>query len=245
MNEAMNDLPTSYCCPYKFGWLLHCSYNKDRCGNNEERLLNEIIDFNRFQMLCRLRSSHSSLKARRKQPIINSLAAALKKLRMLNTVSDQTLKGLELITQDLTTQFTRLERMDRGQARSQQVNQLLLLILQNSKAGWIVGVGSELHARTRIWFSPIQSPIWQSRVLTVNQASPPWQQQDSDNGKKLQHLDSPANSPWPKLPALTHLKHSSRIGGRASWAWSGRFRSHLMYHRPNHDQFTAYLIVWI
>ncbi|KAJ9639465.1 hypothetical protein H2199_006499 [Coniosporium tulheliwenetii] len=59
-------------------------------------------------------------------------AEALRKLQVLQAVPIKTIHGLELITQDLVALFGELERMDRTQALSQEVDRCLLSILRIS-----------------------------------------------------------------------------------------------------------------
>ncbi len=72
------------------------------------------------------------MKARTKQPIINSLAEALEKLRVLGTIPAEAIQGLKLIIDDLMTQFHAVERMDKIRARSQEADYILRSILRSS-----------------------------------------------------------------------------------------------------------------
>lgn len=72
------------------------------------------------------------MKARAKQPIINSLAEALEKLRVLGTIPAEAIQGLKLIIDDLMTQFHAVERMDETRARSQEADYILRSILRSS-----------------------------------------------------------------------------------------------------------------
>lgn len=120
----------SYCCLTR---LIGPHLVKARNKNNAEKLLSEIIEFNRNRILCRLRSSHStSYKSKNKPPIINSLAEALTKLQALDTVSAETLKGVEQIVQDMMTTFSKLETMRGPQARSHEADKFLVPILRSS-----------------------------------------------------------------------------------------------------------------
>lgn len=108
---------------------------KAREKNNAEKLLSEIIEFNRHRILCRLRSSHStSWKSKNKPSIINSLAEALTKLQVLDKVCAETLKGVEQIVQDMVTTFNKLETMRGPQARSHEADKFLLPILRSSNS---------------------------------------------------------------------------------------------------------------
>lgn len=51
---------------------------------------------------------------------------------MLDTVSAETLKGVEQIVQDMVTTFNKLEKMERPQARSQEADKFLVPILRSS-----------------------------------------------------------------------------------------------------------------
>lgn len=105
---------------------------KARSPNNAEKLVSEIIEFNRNRILCRLRSSHSaSSKAKNKRSIINSLAEALEKLQVLDRVSAEILEGLKEIIQEMVTVFSKLEAMEKSQARSFEADKFLLSILRN------------------------------------------------------------------------------------------------------------------
>lgn len=120
----------SYCCLKR---LIGLHLVKARNKNNAEKLLSEIIEFNRNRILCRLRSSHSmSWKSKNKPYIINSLAEAFTKLQMLDTFSAETLKGVEQIVQDMVTTFNKLETMRGPQARSHEADKLLVPILRSS-----------------------------------------------------------------------------------------------------------------
>lgn len=120
----------SYCCLKR---LIESNLVKARDKNNAEKLLSEIIEFNRNRILCRLRSSHStSWKSKNKPYIINSLAEALTKLQVLDTVSAETLKGVEQIVQDMVIAFNKLETMRGPQARSHEADKFLLPILRSS-----------------------------------------------------------------------------------------------------------------
>lgn len=57
---------------------------------------------------------------------------ALTKLQLLDTVSAETLKGVEEIVQDMVTTFSKLEKMRRPQARSHEADKFLLSILRSS-----------------------------------------------------------------------------------------------------------------
>lgn len=92
----------------------------------------EIIEFNRNRILSRLRSSHSkSFRSKNKPVIINTLAEALAKLQVLNTVSAETLKGVEQIVQNMVTTFNKLETMKGPQARSHEADKFILPILRS------------------------------------------------------------------------------------------------------------------
>lgn len=105
---------------------------KGRNQNNAENLLREIIEFNRNRILSRLRSLHAlTWKTKNKPPIINSLAKALVKLRVLDKTSAATLEGLERIIQDMVTQFDGLEKMEKHQAQSPKADKFLLCILRH------------------------------------------------------------------------------------------------------------------
>lgn len=120
----------SYCCLTR---LIGPHLVKARNKNNAEKFLSEIIEFNRNRILCRLRSSHStSYKSKNKPSIINSLAEALTKLQALDTVSAETLKGVEQIVQDMATTFNKLETMRGPQARSHEADKFLVPILRSS-----------------------------------------------------------------------------------------------------------------
>lgn len=120
----------SYCCLKR---LIESHLVKARNKNNAEKLLSEIIEFNRNRILCRLRCSHStSWKSKNRPSIINSLAEALTKLQVLDTVSAETLKGVKQIVQDMVTAFNKLEAMRGPQARSQEADKFLLPILRSS-----------------------------------------------------------------------------------------------------------------
>lgn len=104
---------------------------KDRRQNNAEKLLSEIIEFNRNRILCRLRSSHSG-KTKTKRSIINILAEALEKLQACNIISTEILESLKQIIHDMVAVFSKLEAMKRSQARSFEADKFLLSILRNS-----------------------------------------------------------------------------------------------------------------
>ncbi len=69
------------------------------------------------------------MRARAKQPIINSLATAVQKLRVQDSLPAEKQAGLELIMQDLLTHFGEVEDLDETQARSQKADNYLLSIL--------------------------------------------------------------------------------------------------------------------
>lgn len=73
-----------------------------------------------------------SFKSKNKPYIINSLAEALTKLQALDTISAETLKGVEQIVQDMVTTFNKLETMRVPQARSNEADKFILPILRSS-----------------------------------------------------------------------------------------------------------------
>lgn len=120
----------SYCCLER---LIESHLVKARKNNNAEKLLSEIIEFNRNRILSRLRSSHStSFRSKNKPYIINSLAEALTKLQVSDSISAETKKGVEQIVQDMVNTFNKIETMRGPQARSHEADKFILPILRSS-----------------------------------------------------------------------------------------------------------------
>lgn len=120
----------SYCCLKR---LTESHLVEAHKKNNAEKLLSEIIEFNRNRILSRLRSSHStSFKSKNKPCVINSLAEALTKLQVLDTISAETLKGVKQTVQDMVNTFNKLETMRGPQARSHEADKFILPILRSS-----------------------------------------------------------------------------------------------------------------